>query len=115
MTVAELCRHFGVAEVQAKVASHAMALTNEDTGRAVASLLFDLDFCLRVLTVHTGETTDPEVAYLMGTVVSALTGIDRIIGMAEHYGLSDVAVDELVAFSTDTSVLLAAFSIDGKE
>ena len=114
MIVADLCEQFGVKDVQAKVATHAMALASEDTGNALASLLFDLDFCLRVLTLHTGDTTDPEVSHLMGTVVAALTGIDQIIGMADHYGLSNAAVDELIEFSANTSVLLAAFSIDGE-
>lgn len=114
MNVRELCAQLGVDGVQKDVAGHAMRLAQDTTATEVAELLFDLHFSLYVLTHHSGATSDPEVAYLMATVVSALTAIDKIIGMADHYGLSSAAVEELMRFSARTSVLLTAFSIDSE-
>lgn len=115
MNIRRLCAQFDVDSVQNDVAGCAMRLAQDSSAAEVADLVFDLHFTLAVLTSHTGSTSDPEVAYLMATVVSVLTSIDRIIGMADLYELSADAVEELVRFSARTTVLLAAFSIDSED
>lgn len=112
MKVETVCEQFGVREAKDKVRDYALSLSEKEGAEEIASLLFDVHYALEVLTSHNGDTTNPEISFLMSTVVSTLTSVDRVIGAAETYHLTDDVVDILVRFSTDTSVLLSAFSID---
>lgn len=111
MQVRTLTENFGLHDIQTKVADCAVSLCRDDTARDVAALVFDLHYSLGVLLTHTGDTTSPEVSYLVSSVLAATTSIDNIVISAATYRLSDEAVDTLIDLSKHTAVLMAAFAV----